>query len=196
MTKTEVQKEIERVESERERLFKEKEPIDQKLTELYNELEDLQDKLAAIKIEEFDPEDIDWDWILCGDTKGMRHYKFQQEFLENFDLRRNGYFPDTDQAGLSISLNKNDPDDTLQGMADTIELFVPHLKPVKDRVRISITDHDLSASYSAYLYFDGSKWGIDYDYPSYKEGTTFNSLIEGLEYIRKYLWLYDEPEDL
>lgn len=85
------------------------------------------------------------------ETKTKR--RLTDEYFKKWEwgLRPNGYFPDTEQRCIQISLYKHDDEHTKMVHDGILELL-PYIKPLKDgKKRFDIFEHTLSYYYSFYL---------------------------------------------
>ena len=96
------------------------------------------------------------DWALLLEetgASGMVMHKACERFLDTLGLRQSGYYPETQQRCLQVSLAPDDVEGA-QRLTGSILTLLPHLRPVVDpkdkqaqpAVRLSVMSEDLSAS--------------------------------------------------
>jgi len=190
-----VDADIQKVETERDNLFKQKVPIDLALTKSYNKLERLQKErdelmLSSSKIP-------DWEFLLSTKGESMARYYAAQKALADIGLGSDGEFLATKQRGIKVSLNYQDTkqvEATLSGL----KTIVPFLKPINNVIAISIFEHTLSefGVYHLILASKGQKCKITkITYGREEELSKFNTWKEALTYISKRLWYEGYPGD-
>jgi len=170
------------------------EPLKKKVGRLYNRNTKLKDRIATIKSNQ---KKIDWNWLLShdGDTKGDVRYNFMDKTLRKIGLGHSGYFPNTDQTCIQISLGKDNPQSLKKTMAG-LKKVLPYLKPalVNNFVLVDIFEHTLSEFGKYQLCINRDKNIYQIRKISWGHETTekqYDNLKNALEYIQKEHWYSD-----
>lgn len=138
------------LETEKAEIEKQLEPLRKQYHKLGDEILSLhkkgiriQEQISKINIKN---KNYDWNWLLeeDGSTSDMERYKFGNQELSKIGLMANGYFPETKQRAIRISLIKGDKqsyEKTIKGLT----IILPFIKPREDGSKyISILEHTCS----------------------------------------------------
>ena len=196
MSKTikQLQAEVDKLEQEREELFKKKAPIDARLRTTYHSIERKNNQIAKLKLKN---KKTDWQWLLEAFPESEAKHKALNEALEKIGLMNSGYFVETEQTAVTVALTKGDPeslDKTLAGL----EKIIRYLKPLDDGyVHVDIFDRELSRFYSYTLLInkETGKCRI-HTSRSIDEWEDFKDLKAALTVIQnKYWYESNDPAD-
>lgn len=183
-----LKKEVSKKEEEIKKIAQEISPLQTTMSRLYAEREKLQEELNDTIIK--NTKRPDWEWILHEEgPQGQVRYKYAQKQLANLGLRASGYYPDTKQRAIQISLIKGDPN-SLKSIKKGLKIILPYVKELKtgDLARykvISIFEHTLSEDGCYTLIFRGKEiklHRIRYHHPEVLN--SFPNIDEALKYIQ------------
>jgi hypothetical protein len=156
MKLTDLQAEMDKNADKRIELIAQLDPIEKKLGRLSNRRKKLQDHYSILKSK---GKAIDWDWLLHSghDENSMHKYHLREEKLRKMNLTSTGFYDETGQVCIKISLIKNEPTslpDTLKGLRGILK----RIKPLEDGFKhVSIFEHTLSRDGIYTLLIDEAK---------------------------------------
>ena len=198
MSKTikQLQAEVDKLEQEREELFKKKAPIDARLITTYNTIKRKTNQIAKLKLKN---KKTDWEWLLEAFPESEAKYKALDEALRKIGLMNSGYFTETEQTAVTVALTKGDPESLTQTLAG-LKKILRYLKPLDDGyVHVSIFDRELSR-YNSYTLLINKETGKCRIHTSRiytgKEWEDFKDLKAALTVIQnKYWYESKDPAD-
>lgn len=156
-------------------------PLNDELTTLCERNKTLNSQLDALKIK--NTKKPDWNFILhSGQSESMELHRYRNEMLRSIGLSSSGYFPETKQAAIQLTLIKGKPE-TKAKTLKSLSMLLPYIKPVAGTLRFGIFEHTL-CEYGIYTLVLNKKWEIHFT--RYSHTTTeqsFDTLKEAIEYI-------------
>ena len=174
-----------------------------KHTTIYKKLSKLKEKRDTINLSTVALENVNWNYLLAdANNNTTAKYNKMQEMIGKLrkqynlnysGLTNGGYWVDTDQIALKISLVYNDTENT-KNIIKALEVVLPYIKPLKDGYkRIDIFDHNLSlyANYYMLINEEGQTKILSSSGNDYKWDTLENTM----EYIQQSLWCEGGEEE-
>ena len=163
MTDTELTKldsQIEQLSADIEAVRDEIAPLETKFDSLFGKRKRLTEKRDTEKVSRMyggtGPDGVDIGLVLTGDTGSQALYRERERQLRELGFHGSmGYFPETEQTCISISLTVGD-EAANQKQLESVKMLLPHIKPITegaDKVKVkvlNISEHTLSeyCSYS------------------------------------------------
>lgn len=188
-----LQSKIEALEARRQELFKMKEPIDKELQEHYKELEILRNKVSELELAKPMSNEDEIKFHL-EEADGSVRYRAAMEYWHNKGFWVSGYYPDTNQRALQLTLTKGDPTSFTKTVA-AIKEVLPFIKQQKGGKRVfGVFEHTLS-EFGVYNVLEkNGVWSLEkttYGRPEVLK--TFPSVEEMVKYIQTRHY-YDTKE--
>lgn len=187
MTKESLQEQIAILDSKRDAIRQQIDPLNKQLMLVINQRKALLEKLDAFRD---NPNATIPELLEFSDT--LQAKKALENFLKSLGYEEfgalclpGGYYPDTNQFALRVVLYRDDPVEKLEKLAKDIELFLPHIKPLGNNMKvIDIFEHTLSysCSYSLQITSDDKRFFVC---AGHYRRQQFASLLDALQYIRK-----------
>jgi hypothetical protein len=170
----------------KEIMFKQREDWDNRYSVLYKKIEDAQNELHSIKLEKCE---ADWYFLLEVKPESMVRYKAADNALRKIGLYASGYWEETNQRCIQISLYRDDKEHANKVM-ESVQVLLPYLKARSGGFKqFSITDESLSehGSYSLQVWPD--RYEVEKMY-YYNSKTVYSSpnIEDVFDYIRKELY--------
>lgn len=187
----------EELEKEKQKLEKDLESLRKNYKTLINKLTKTADRISEID-SELDKRNLkgnDIEKLLETFPETETKRKLLRDLLSKFGLSAEGYFPDTGQRCIQLSLKKGSKE-SLQKTYDGIQLVLPYLKPVRDgNIYIDIFESTLSSRGIYTLIIKKDKFEVEKTTYGHPEIIYSNKdLKKVLEYIQKHHY-YDEGDD-
>jgi hypothetical protein len=181
-TNEELEKEKQKLEKDLESLRKNYKTLMTKLTKTTNRISEIDSELDKRNLKGNDIEKL-LETFPETETKE----KLLRDLLSKFDLSAEGYFPDTGQRCIQISLEK-DSKESLQKTYYGLKLLLPYLKPVKDgNIYVDIFESTLSRFGIYTLIIKKEKFEVEKTTCGHPETIYSNKdLKKVLEYIQKH----------
>ncbi len=188
-------KEVKFLEQELAEIRAQIEPLKNKCVELVENIRGLKNQRDELKLSlRPDPNEIDFDVILSlnGHEESSVLYRERERQLALLHLHPSGYWADTGQKAIQITLTKNS-DAKTKAVFDGLCLVLPHIIPDEDGYRrISIFESTLSQYGSWQLVgLTDNENGEFLLLCNRREKKRFPNLMEALIYCQKNCW-YEE----
>ena len=163
---------------------------------LWREIQPLMKQITNHDLEEHFKDGINFEsvlslpWTRLDRAGSDWHRKISNWLNSHPGIYQSGYYHETDQAGISINLDKDTPWQEQR----SIEQAYPYLKPLEDgHIHISIFEHTCSEYGSYYLKVSTQDQPLQielacksYGWETVKQ--TFTTWDEALAYIHKHHW--------
>lgn len=140
----------------------------EKLLKLIEKQKEEKERIFLESIKEIKDEDKFWLSLLEEDNTAASYRKLNEE-LGKYLLLNSGYYPETNQRCIRISINKSYTDEQLKKIEEGINKILKYIKPFnlekyskefENSKVFDIFDHGLSERYSFDLINKDDKWKI------------------------------------
>jgi hypothetical protein len=151
---------------ERSWVFEEYQKVQNNIRTLSDTIEDLQHQICNIKYLNEEPRNIDWkDLLMANNGQGQHNlmHKKWHELWPNYDMRPNGYNPETGQSCLGFHLNKEPcTKEYLEKMNEILLFIIPFLIPHNNRLIFELCEPGLSefTSYEIHFHTNTNTWNL------------------------------------
>jgi len=196
---TKKQEKLNGLEERRKELFELQEPINRELETNYEKIEKVKNEIGKILIEK---NPCDWE-LLLEEKGGQAIYDQYNKELRRRGLIGGGYFPETGQRCIKISLIKNSEDsydNTIRALLEILPFVKPLTKETDAGYKyIGILESTISEHGVYFFLIDDEKNKVEYKlmktiYGRTSELKKFNSLSKAIKYVQENHW-YSENED-
>lgn len=186
-TQKELEKQIEKLEAERESLFKKKEPIDKALFSSYNKLKKLRDELGEILQASGKFDSIEYLIKTYNpNQESDAHYKALRNWGKA--VKHSGYTPENNQPAFQVAL-KRDGSNIEQTISELKELmkYLQPSKKMEGRYFFIIFEHTLSYYCSYHMEIEPINY-MTYVKNHLGHQSFYGTLQEAVKFISKHLW--------
>jgi hypothetical protein len=193
-------KEIEKLEKERKKLFAMRDPIDKGIEKNYIKLEKLREQRGKMIVEQMPKDKIDFNFILTGEHDSMALYHEAERQIQQLGLWGSGEWCNTTkQKCIKLMMYKENPDN-LQKTYNSILSLLPYIIPLPakntegepveeefiDKKIFGIFEHTLSENgiYFFLISKNGSTEIARQRYSRLSILKRFETIMDGLKYIQ------------
>lgn len=162
-------------------------PLKKQSTRIFKKIQKKKEELDALSIQNLQGFDDKIKYHLHHDGHGesSKKYEERKEFFSQLGIETLGFWPQTNQAVVEISLTKDDSEQYAKTL-DTLKKIISHIKPVSGYKRIGISEHTLS-EFGFYELLVDDKFHVALTrYGNERIEKSFDTLEDCLTYIQKY----------